>query len=134
VKRTELQRKTPLQRKPMKSSPRVKGTIDREASEAWARHARKKRCVVCGAKGAKGHHIITQQQLRIAATELDRDYESLRWDLRNLLPLCERHHTAHHSRAHVLDLLIVLEHAPKVAQFARELDLFWYLQREYRTT
>jgi 5-methylcytosine-specific restriction endonuclease McrA len=107
--------------------------IDRQAAEAWARRARSKHCVVCGKPHAKGHHIITQQQLRKTAESEGLDYRRLRWDQRNLLPLCERCHVRHHSRIAPVPLAVILTEAPKVLQLARELGIEWYLSREYPT-
>jgi hypothetical protein len=87
---------------------------------------------MCGAKaGVQGHHVITQQQLRIAASELNKDFERLRWDTRNRLPLCARHHAAHHSAFHRIPRDVLEKACPKVFQFARELGLEWWLERTY---
>lgn len=114
----------------------VMGLNERLAAQAWARRARGKRCVICGAQYPRGHHVITQQMLKTQCKELDLDYRRVRWDERNLMPLCDRHHAAHHSRAHAISLEIVLASCPKIIQFARELDLVWWLSRNYpvRTT
>jgi len=113
--------------------PKQAKVIDRQAAEAWARRARSKRCVICAAKNPHGHHIISQQQLRKTAEELDLDYRRLRWDQRNLLALCDRHHAGQHSKMHPVPLSTILAEAPKVVQFARELGLEWYLSRHYPT-
>lgn len=115
-------RRTPLARKPMKARAPVRKVIDRAASEAWAKAARTKRCAVCGARIVHGHHLIYQQQLRRIAVDLGIEYERVRWDRRNLLALCDRHHSAHHSGAHRVVSTIVLAGAPKFGQFVRELD------------
>jgi hypothetical protein len=99
-----------------------------EAAHLWMRRARSARCVICGAQLPKGHHIITQQQLRRSAAEC---YEQVRWDLRNMLPLCEHDHAGHHSKMHPIPLSIVLYHRPEVVAFAKELELTWWLSREY---
>lgn len=112
-----------LARKPLKARAPVKRSIDRMASEAWAKGVRGKPCAVCGAKQrVSGHHIVTQQLLRRIAQQTDLDFERVRWDARNRLPLCERHHEAHHSRARPVALWRVLLAAPKLMQFVRELD------------
>lgn len=126
-----------MKRSPMKRRPGVKHQIDRQASEAWAKAARTKTCALCKAKGVEGHHVITQQQLKAWAREQDRYgwqelFERVRWDRRNLLPLCQRHHDAHHNASHRLALRIVREACPKIDQFARELGLGWWLERTYR--
>ena len=126
MRRSGIKRKTPLKRvRP------VKQTINRAASEAWARGVRTKRCALCGANGVHGHHIITQQQLRIAAFSLRLDFERLRWDTRNRLALCPRHHAAHHARSHPVPWVVLEQHAPKVFQFAREIGLEWWLEAMY---
>lgn len=102
--------------------------MNRQAASAWAHRARGKRCVICGAARPRGHHIVYQQILR---REHPDRYEDIRWDYRNLLPLCDRHHAMHHSRAKAIPLSIVLVAQPKVVQFARELDLVWWLSRTY---
>ena len=111
--------------------PRIGRELDREAAAAWARRARSKQCVLCGAHNPQGHHLITQQRLRLSAAELELDFQKLRWDTRNFLPLCPRHHAGHHSKMHPISLNIVLAESPKVIQLARELDLVWWLSREY---
>lgn len=104
---------------------------DRERSEAWARYAHSKPCAVCGAARTQGHHVITKQQLRRWASAEGFEVDRLLWDVRNCLALCERHHAAHHSWARRLTLSFVLKHCPKVHQFACELGLLWWLEREY---
>jgi hypothetical protein len=71
----------------------------------------------------EGHHIITQQQLRkVDATE------EQRWDVRNGMALCERHHRRH-TRA--------LERVPfhllrlEAFEFAEELKVGWLLAKYY---
>lgn len=123
MKRSALQRHTPLARKPMKQCYPVKRALDRQASEAWAKGARAKPCAVCGCRGLiEGHHLVPQQQLRKVASETGLDLERLRWDVRGRLPLCPRHHAAHHSGARRVPLSVVLAGAPKLMQFVRELD------------
>jgi hypothetical protein len=78
-----------------------------------------------------GHHIITQQQMRKQCAMLELDFERYRWDKRNLLPLCERHHARHHSKIWPISIALVFAHAPKVLQVARELECEWWLSREY---
>lgn len=117
MKRSQIKRK-----RPMKARPGVRRALDRQASEAWAKSARTKPCAVCGATRAQGHHLIPQQRLRRVAEDTGLDFERIRWDARNRLPLCERHHAAMHSRAHPLSLELVLREVPKFLQFVRELD------------
>lgn len=107
----------------MKKRPSVNRVIDRQASEAWAWGARSKPCAVCGCGGViEGHHLVTQQTLRKVAEATGLEFERLRWDTRNRLSLCPRHHQAHHAGSHRVPLSVVLEHAPKLMQFVRELD------------
>lgn len=120
-----------MARKPLRQVHRVKVAIDRQAAAAWAAAARRKRCVVCGAKEPQGHHIVWQQQLRRQATWLGVEFERLRWDRRNLLPLCEGCHGANHARSRPVTLEELRAHAPKVFQFARELGLLPWLERTY---
>jgi hypothetical protein len=105
--------------------------IDKARAEAWAHHARSKTCAVCGSERVQGHHVVTKQQLRKVARAEGLDAGRVLWDLRNCLALCERHHAAHHSWARRLTLSFVLDHCPKVAQFARELGSDWWLEKEY---
>lgn len=118
-------------RKPLKASRRVKAIIDKQAAEAWAKAARSKRCVLCRANFASGHHIISQQQLKANAQANSRDLERIRWDRRNLLPLCQRCHGRHHSRMRPVTLQELRRYAPKVFQFAREIGELAWLQRMY---
>jgi hypothetical protein len=137
VKRAELKRRKPLERgpgpkrsrKPLKV--RHRRVIDRQASEAWARSVQAKRCAVCGAAGVQGHHIVYQQHLRRVARKLGVDVDRLLWDKRNALPLCERHHTAHHNASYRITADVLRRHAPKVFQFAREVGLLPWLERTY---
>jgi hypothetical protein len=119
-----------MKRSELRRGRRRKAT-DRERSEAWARHAQSKPCALCGSRLVQGHHVITQQELRRIARSKGLDVDRLLWDRRNCLALCQRHHDAHHSWSHRLTLDLVLAKCPKVAQFARELDLEWWLERNY---
>jgi hypothetical protein len=74
----------------------------------------------------EAHHLVTQQQLRkIHASE------EQRWDVRNGMALCERHHRRH-TRA--------LERVPfdvlrsEALEFAREIGLGWILEKYYPVT
>lgn len=112
-----------MRRTPMKKRPSVNRVIDRQASEAWAWGARSKPCAVCGVTaGVEGHHVVYQQTLRKVAQMTGLEFDRLRWDTRNRLPLCARHHQAHHVGRLRVPLEVVLEHAPKLMQFVRELD------------
>ncbi len=118
-------------KKVAKRAAALHGPTDREKSEAWA--TGKRPCAVCGAAAehSKGHHIVTQQRLRAVAKQLDLDVERIRWDRRNRLWLCPRHHDAHHSRMKPIGRTVLRQHAPKVFQFARELGLLPWLERTY---
>jgi hypothetical protein len=118
-------KRTPLKR-------RHKRQIDRQASEAWAKHARAKTCALCRSAAVEGHHVITQQALRQNAQANGYEFERVRWDFRNCLPLCRRHHEAHHNASHRLSLRVVRKACPKIDQFAREVGLAWFLERTYK--
>ena len=106
--------------------------MNREARSAWARTARRQRCVMCGARAPRGHHVITQQQLRKLPGMGDPiRSESILWDRRNLLALCDRCHARHHSRFLPVPLSVVLQRCPEIVRFASEHGLTWYLSREY---
>jgi phenylacetate-coenzyme A ligase PaaK-like adenylate-forming protein len=140
-----MKRKPPtLRRVPLTRQVRVRAVIDRQAAEAWAKSARTKGCACCGATGVHGHHVITQQELKNWAktrareltdrgelTNWQEQFERIRWDRRNLLSLCVRHHELHHSHGQRLDLRMVERHCPKLRQFARELNLEWWLENAY---
>jgi 5-methylcytosine-specific restriction endonuclease McrA len=132
-----MQRKVPLQR-------RHKRRIDRYASEAWHKAAVSKCCAQCGAKPKsgrliQGHHVIKKQVLERRCKELYGDqwlehYVHIEWDRRNLLPLCERCHRRHHDAFRRLPRQLIEEHCRKINQFARELGLEWWLDREYSSS
>jgi len=90
---------------------------------------------MCGARSPRGHHIITQQQLR-RLPEMDDPVHAavVLWDRRNCLPLCDRCHARHHSKFRQVPLGVVLTKAPEVVRFAAEHGLTWYLSREYGST
>lgn len=84
---------------------------------------------VMGPDGCDGnleaHHVVTQQQLR----KIGRD--DLRWDVRNGLTLCERHHRRH-TRALTRVPFELLR--PENVAFAEELGVVWILGRYYPRT
>jgi hypothetical protein len=135
LKRAPLKR----QSKPLRQAKAK--VIDRIASEAWAKGARAKACAVCRArKGAiiRGHHIVYQQELRRIAVDLEIDLERLRWDDRNRLSLCDRCHERHHNGSRPVSGAVLHKHAPKVFQFAAEIDRQYghakvasFLERKY---
>lgn len=77
-------------------------------------------CLNCGS-GDKiaGHHAITQQTLRHnAAARSNKPFPMVRWDLRNLVPLCASCHAYHHHRSRV----VLFEKLPESCMdFAQEL-------------
>lgn len=132
VKRSAIKPgREPLRRQGKSLARKARKQIDRQASEAWARGAKSKPCAVCGAAGVHAHHVITQQKLRQVAAQNGLDFERLRWDKRNRLPLCPRHHAAHHARTHPIPWVVLEQHCPKVFQLARELGLLWWLEQTY---
>jgi hypothetical protein len=101
---------------------------------AWAAYARGKCCAVCGRPDCQpvaGHHLIRQQVLRKEAALRGFDFETVRWDLRNQLPTGEPCHASHHNASRRIARAVLEAHAPRVFEFARELDLGWALDREY---
>lgn len=104
--------------------------IARQRPEAWQRAARRLRCIICGAPRPRGHHVITQAELRKHVRDPE-DYERLRWDRRNLLALCDEHHVAHHSRQRPVSIQELSAHAPGALVFADELGLRWWIERTY---
>jgi hypothetical protein len=123
-----------MKRTPLKRKSKRLGPGDRDAASAWARHAKRRVCALCSAPNPHGHHVIYLQELKrvIRSHNLEDRRQGILYDRRNLLPLCERHHAAHHSGAHPLTLTIVRSACPKVDQFAAELGLDWWLERYYR--
>jgi hypothetical protein len=124
-----------VKRTPLKRNPDRMAAADRDASMAWAARARSKRCVMCGAAYPHGHHVIYLQELKrtVRSKRLEHRRQGILYDRRNMLPLCERHHSAHHSGMHPLPLDVVLAACPKAEQFASELGLGWFLERYYLT-
>lgn len=157
MKRTELQRRTPLVRysalgregqlsiETRRATPgeyaRVNGLTRKRSRRrgmgrraSWAIHARGKCCAVCGNPACQpvaGHHLIRVQTLRKEATLRGFDFEVVRWDLRNQLPTGEVCHASHHNASRRIPRAVLEAHAPQVFEFARELDLEWVLDREY---
>jgi hypothetical protein len=90
---------------------------------------------MCGAQNPSGHHVITQQQLRkLDGMDDPIHSESILWDRRNLLALCDRCHARHHSKYLPVPMAKVLQHCPEIVAFAAENGLTWYLSREYGPT
>lgn len=121
-----------MRRTPLKRRQAARRT-DPAAAEAWHERAAREPCAVCGqiSPANHGHHALTQQALRNRASELGLDIEQIRWDQRNHITLCPRHHAAHHNASGRVTLATILAAAPKLQQFARELDLEWRLQTDY---
>jgi hypothetical protein len=127
-------------------SRRRVGATDSELAGAWIASVAPSgaRCAVCGARRQiQGHHVLSQQVLRHLAQENGlnlAERERLRWDPRNGLAVCQRHHD-HHTLA--------VRRIPRSAlpasvfEFADELDGRYYgggrapmrsrLDREYPT-
>lgn len=127
-----LKRKTELARGSARSlRRRARRVTNRYAAEAWARGIRGKPCAICGRGPSQGHHVVTQAQLRTIARSKSLDLQSLLWDHRNRLAVCEACHFAHHQARRRIPLAVLRRHCPKVFQFARELDVEWWLDREY---
>lgn len=144
MKRTPLARKSPLKRKTeivRGESKRLRRrarrpSTNREAAEAWARGLRGQSCACCGRRPIFGHHVITQQQLRRHARAQGLDLQALLWDERNRLALCEACHLGHHrsmlpTPSGRLRRGLLRQACPGVFDFARELELEWWLEREY---
>lgn len=113
--------------------------------ESWALAARSKPCAKCRRRAPvviRGHHIVKRQTVERLAKSLARDaggdigtfVARLAWDQRNLLPLCDRCHEAHHGPDR-LSLSLIAREAPLVFGFARELggEAEAVLRREYST-
>jgi hypothetical protein len=138
VKSGELQRKTPLRRKPLRrvvivhdGRVRVRRHVD-ERRIAWNRAIRGTVCVVCRERPAvEGHHIVKEQVLRRYAAGCGYDFEEARFDWRNRLGVCRDCHANHHSRSRPISREVLWRFAPWVFDFARELGLEWALDREY---
>lgn len=121
---------------------------DSGLAEAWIAGVRDRPCGVCGATKrqrvtVRGHHVVRQQVLRRIAKATHRrtgeDYftveQRLLWDRRNLMPICDPCHEAHHppARSRRITRAEVRRAAPQVEQFARELgrEAVNDLDREY---
>jgi hypothetical protein len=77
--------------------------------------------------------VIYMQELERAITRLGLEHrrQAVLYDKRNLMPLCRRHHGAHHSGMYRIPLAVVRAACPKIDQFAGELGLSWFLDRYY---
>lgn len=101
-----------------------KGPLNPNWAEGGWLGARGERCVVCGTTHPLHlHHIISRQQLRRVDGNVS--------DPRNALTLCDRCHAQHHAKMPGIPLSVVLYHRPEVVAFAKELELTWWLSREY---
>lgn len=99
------------------------------ARVSWVEAAKSRPCAMgCGQRATQGHHIVTQQELRRA---LRGEFGRFRWDLRNMLPVCNGCHAAHHARQAPIPMRVLRVHAPGVFAFAVELDRAWWLERVY---
>lgn len=134
-------RRVPLARTapPARKTPlRANRKMPARTQYAWREGMEGKRCVLCHAVPAYGHHIIEKQALRAKADELrDPDsagklYARLVADTRNRLALCADCHMNHHAGARRVPRDALRVHAASVWVFARELGMEWYLDRHYR--
>lgn len=141
MKRTELERRTPLARtsrlrvKPKSRLPRALRDLERRLRERWAAHARAGTCAVCDScDHVRGHHAIEKQALKRICRALGLDEEAtlrVLWDLRNLMRACDRCHHNHHFGTRRIPRAVVLGACPKLTQFLAELDAGWLLDRTY---
>lgn len=129
-RRTALKRTGGLRQRTPLRAKRRRPVTDRAMAEAWAAGARRP-CVVCGDPDVEIHHVITQEQLRVVARSRGLDLEPLRWDHRNALAVCEKHHAAHHARRERLPRLLLERWCPGVFAMADELGLTPWLERTY---
>lgn len=101
-------------------------------------------CVACGNQAQQLHHIVYQQHLRNEAGDLTPRgpkhkqgrkalAKQLAGDRRNLVPVCEPCHAAHHNGQHRLNLALLPDDA---FTFATELlgedRALEYLTRRYK--
>lgn len=142
IKRVEKARPKSKPRKALRRRPKPKRTeLARRLSDRWAKTFRALSCASCGAvtdfpRGiiVEGHHIVRQALIRERGKAEGWAEEELArrlWDLRNGLPLCSTCHANHHSGMKRLAWSLVLRHAAKVEQFAREVELTRRARREY---
>jgi hypothetical protein len=147
MKRGELKRKSEIKRaanrapkqrfsieggKTQKESLASARRREQRAALRWNLGIRGSVCVACCKRPAvEGHHIIRLQVLRREAKNRGFDFDLVRWDARNRLPLCKHCHANHHSRAAPLSKELLLRVARWVYDFASEHDLTWAIDREY---
>jgi hypothetical protein len=129
VKRTALIRRTPLARGGwLRRRPRPKhpGVGPETFAAIWREDLGP--CVVCPLEGGfcigevQGHHILSKQLLRRRGLF----FEML--DHRNRLPVCEYRHEQHTTGYKPIPRAALPE---SVFEFAKELDLEWYLDKHY---
>lgn len=128
-----------MKRGPKKKQYGIRESLLREMQQAFSRGIRKKRCAACNraAPGVviRAHHVLRRQiierELRGRGEPPERVH-SAAWDTRNRLPLCDECHEGHHGMRK-LHINLVIKHAPKAIQFARELDLLSRLMADYKT-
>lgn len=141
MKRGKPLKRTAIKRKPPKKKNHgVSQAILRQMREAFAKGIRRKRCVSCNraAPGVviRAHHVlrrsIIESELRSRGEPPER-ITSASWDTRNWLPVCDQCHERHHNKSRKLHINLVIKHAPKAIQFARELDLLRRLMDDYET-
>lgn len=136
-------KRTAMKRRPKKREPGIARQLLRQMQEAFSKGIRSKRCVRCNraAPGVviRAHHVlrrsIIEGELR-HREEPPEKVHSAAWDTRNRLPVCDECHELHHhpsSDDRKLHIDLVVKHAPKAIQFARELDLLDRMMADYDT-
>ena len=111
---------------------RRRQATDRQAAEQWKADIEGLPCAQCGAtEGIQAHHPLKQQWLRVAAAMLGLDFEALRWDQRNRMPVCETCHSRHHLAVRRISRGVLVAACPRVFEMAGELSLVAQLEREY---
>lgn len=127
MKRSTLQRRTPLKR-----GRRKRAAFDRTLAQAWHDATVRSPCAVCGARWEiDGHHALKQQWIVPAARRAGLDIERVRWSTTNLLPLCRRCHSKHHSGMARVPREVLNRACPELHAFADALGLAHLIDREY---
>jgi hypothetical protein len=105
--------------------------VAKAENRALAIHPRQ--CRQC-AEGARLqlHHAVYRQELRRIANGDRRAFARLDADYRNLLPLCEECHAAHHSRVQALPVVVLPDSVFAFARMVMGDDrAYEYLRRRY---
>lgn len=128
---TEYARVNGLRRTKIKSLPRA-GKARAWQPGWWTGEIRGTVCVVCEESPAcQGHHIIPAQLLRREALRREVKLPVILWDRRNRLGVCPDCHANHHARSRPIRRSVLLRVAAWVFDFACEWGLEWALDREY---